>query len=305
MDLTNNELNELFDSFGVNSTETNRVTLVNHDAGIITIPEGNTTAESVIVTTDTQDVEFEEVVENETPLEVLIDDNTTTRFKGAEWFETVRNSTVVLAGCGGIGSWATILLGRVKPANLILFDDDVIDSSNLAGQLYTTDMVGKAKVDAIKCLLNSTCNYYNCMAIKDKFHGEGNNIMICGFDNMAARKEFFTAWKENTKRVKDPSTCLFIDGRLNAEEYQVFAITGDNTKAIEKYETEYLFNDNEADEVICSYKQTSFCATAIASMMVNIFVNFTANSSDLLFPRSVPFKVYYDAKTLLFKSEYI
>ena len=70
-----------------------------------------------------------------------------------------------------------------------------------------------------------------------------------------------------------------------------------------KYENNYLFNDSEAEETVCSYKQTTFCANMIASVIVNLFVNFVANECNPLIPRDLPFLTRYDASTMFFKTE--
>lgn len=90
---------------------------------------------------------------------------------------------------------------------------------------------------------------------------------------------------------------------MAAEEFQVFAIKGDDKRAMEIYEEEWLFDDSEAEETLCSYKQTTFMANMIGSVMVNLFVNFVANECDPVFPRDVPFLTTYDASTMYFKVE--
>lgn len=90
---------------------------------------------------------------------------------------------------------------------------------------------------------------------------------------------------------------------MAAEEFQVFAIQGDDIRAMKLYEEEWLFCDSEAEETLCSYKQTSFMANMIGSVMVNLFVNFVANECDPIFPRDVPFLTTYDASTMYFKVE--
>ena len=129
--------------------------------------------------------------------------------------------------------------------------------------------------------------------------------MICGFDSMEARETFYEAWKKCVLKSSKREDFIFIDGRLAAEEFQIFCITGDNEKAMNLYESKYLFPDSKADETICSYKQTSFCANMIASYMVNIFVNFIANSCNPLMERPVPFYTYYSAETMFQKIEEI
>lgn len=60
---------------------------------------------------------------------------------------------------------------------------------------------------------------------------------------------------------------------------------------------------NKAEATVCSYKQTTFCASMIASYMVNMFVNFVANECNPLVPRTLPFYTYYNAETLYLKIE--
>ena len=92
-----------------------------------------------------------------------------------------------------------------------------------------------------------------------------------------------------------------IDGRLAVESLQVFCITGDNSEAICKYRDQYLFSDSEADATSCSYKQTTFMASMIGSIITNLFINFITNS---IVPslRDLPFYTSYDADTMIFKT---
>ena len=90
---------------------------------------------------------------------------------------------------------------------------------------------------------------------------------------------------------------------MAAEEFQVFCIQGNDIRAMELYEKEWLFDDSEAEETLCSYKQTTFMANMIGSIIVNLFVNFVANECEPLFPRDVPFLTTYDASNMYFKVE--
>ena len=66
---------------------------------------------------------------------------------------------------------------------------------------------------------------------------------------------------------------------------------------------EYLFTDAEAEETVCSMKQTTYMACMIASIMTNLFVNFTANLLDPVIPYDLPFFTEYDAQNMIFKTE--
>lgn len=211
----------------------------------------------------------------------LLVDEATSRFSSAIWYENIQKKTVILAGVGGIGSYIGFLLARMKPASMFIYDDDIVEAVNMSGQLYGQSDLGRSKVSALADMIRNYAGYSSVFAINERFtnESEASDIMICGFDNMAARKLFFNKWLSHvqSKPEEERKNCLFIDGRLAAEEFQVLCIKGDDEYNINRYSNEYLFSDAEADETICSYKQTTFCANMIASYMVNLFVNFCAN----------------------------
>lgn len=237
----------------------------------------------------------------------LLVDDTTSRFSSAIWYENIRRKTILLAGIGGIGSYVVFLLARMKPAILYIYDDDVVEAGNMSGQLYSLNDLGNLKVNALTNMIRNYADYSNIFAIPARFTSttEAADIMICGFDNMESRKIFFEKWIAHvaSKPQEEKANCLFIDGRLAVEEFQILCIRGDDKFNINRYNTEFLFSDSEADETICSYKQTSFCANMIASYMVNLFVNFCANQCKPLIDRDLPFFTTYDAKMMYFKTE--
>ena len=247
-----------------------------------------------------------EIPENSQTITV---DETTSRFSGAIWYEEIQKQTVTLAGIGGIGSYAGFLLGRLKPLRLIIYDPDRVETVNMSGQLYGRSDVGSYKSTALVNMIEDYANYSNIVALNQRFgdNSEATDIMICGFDNMAARRTFYEKWKQRVLSYPADSDnrkkCLFIDGRLAAEEFQVLSIQGDDERAMAEYENKWLFSDAEAEETICSYKQTTFMANMIASVMVNVFVNFIANFCGPIIDRDVPFFISYDASTMFTKVE--
>ena len=237
----------------------------------------------------------------------LLVDEAASRFSGAIWYSAIQSKTITLAGVGGIGSYVGFLLARLKPAGLYLYDPDIVEQANMSGQLYGNHNLGQRKVYALHNMMQQYANYYSAVAYQERFtaENEATDIMICGFDNMEARKLFFDAWKNRlmAKPEEERGRMLFIDGRLAAEEFQVFAIQGNDERAIVEYKNRWLFSDAAADETICSYKQTTFMANMIASVMVNLFVNFVANECNPIIDRDVPFMTQYSADTMYFKVE--
>lgn len=249
-----------------------------------------------------QNVVSNEVIPNNS--ESYMVNEETSRFSSAIWFEKIKTLTPIIAGVGGIGSYVVYLMSRLHPAKIYLYDPDNVETVNMSGQLYCSTDVGYTKVGAIRRMIGNYSNYYNINSFSERYTSSSINgpIMICGFDNMEARKVFFTKWLSyvNSLPKKDRKNCLFIDGRLAAEELQVLSIQGDDTRAIEMYEKDWLFTDAEAEATVCSYKQTTFMANMIASYMVNVFVNFAANISDEapIIPRDVPFLITYSAENM-------
>lgn len=253
--------------------------------------------------------EIEEIIHHEIPenSQTLTVDETTSRFSGAVWYEAIQKKIIVLAGIGGIGSYCAFLLGRLKPESLFIYDPDIVEAVNMSGQLYGRDDIGSPKVASLSRMVSRYADYNRIVAFQERFTTESEpaDIMICGFDNMEARKIFYRKWfiHVHSKSEEEKKNCLFIDGRLAAEEFQVFAIQGDDRRAQHAYESKWLFSDHQAEETVCSYKQTTFMANMIASVMVNVFVNFVANECNPLVPRDVPFMTSYTADTMFFKVE--
>lgn len=226
------------------------------------------------------------------------------RFQGASWYDEVLKLNVLLIGCGGIGSWTALLLARLNIAELTLFDNDTVELNNLSGQLFRTQGNAHYKVNEVY----NTCREFSCTrtrisAINSRFTSHiPSPITICGLDNMESRLAIFNRWAE---RYSNSPTALFIDGRLSAEAFQIFAIQGGNTNSISEYRKKWLFPDSEGDPTVCSYKQTSFMASMIASFITNILVNFADNLQNTknLLERTVPFYTEYSGDYMFLKNE--
>lgn len=237
----------------------------------------------------------------------LLVDEATTRFSGASWFDEIQKSRVIIAGIGGIGSNVAFQLARMAPANITLYDEDIVERVNMAGQLYSTNDIGQRKVDAIASMISAYTLARQINAVPSKFTDstEAGDIMICGFDNMAARKTFYNSWKRHVQTLTPDSRvkCLFLDGRLSIDTLQIFCIQGDDKVNMDRYETEFLFSDFQAEHTICSMKQTTYLACMIGSLMVNLFTNFIANSLNPVIPYDLPFFTEYDSPNMLFKTQ--
>lgn len=240
-------------------------------------------------------------VENSSSFNVI-----TSRFSSALWYERIISKDVILAGLGGIGSYVGFLLSRLNINKLTLYDFDKVELGNLSGQFYSQRNIASFKADALADTMVNYSAFYHTFCVNDKFNefSSGGPIMICGFDNMEARGIYFNAWLHNLDSYSTESKkkCLFIDGRLAAEEFQVLCIRGDDRISIDRYRKDFLFPDSEVEETVCSYKQTTFMANMIGSIIVNLFVNFVANECNPLIDRDLPFYTTYNAETMYLKT---
>ena len=74
--------------------------------------------------------------------------------------EKLKNKTVGIAGCGGLGSNCAVALARVGVGKLVIADFDVIEESNLNRQYYFYSQIGTKKSDSLKDnikLINPSC----------------------------------------------------------------------------------------------------------------------------------------------------
>lgn len=148
----------------------------------------------------------------------LLIDESSSRFKSAIWFNKICEQTVTLAGLGGIGSYTAFLLGRLKIARLVIWDNDIIDDTNLSGQLFSARDVGNTKIRGVCNILRDFAQYYSIISREERYGSNSptTDIMICGFDNMMSRQIFYDNWKSHVMQlpVEERGKCLFIDGRI-------------------------------------------------------------------------------------------
>lgn len=233
-------------------------------------------------------------------------DSSVSRFSGAEWFNAVKESSITIAGLGGIGSNLAYQVARLAPKEIILYDGDIVEESNLAGQLYSVDNIGENKASCVYRYIANHCSMFSTSMLVNAtnytYNSPATPIMMCGFDSMKARRMYYTSWKLLMDRI-DNKRGLFIDGRLSIDTLQVLCIRGDDEYSKKKYEDEFLFSDDEVEEAVCSLKQTTYMACMIGSVMTNLFVNFIAGLSDPAVPYSLPFFTEYNAQTMIFKTE--
>jgi molybdopterin/thiamine biosynthesis adenylyltransferase len=208
------------------------------------------------------------------------------RFKDAPWLPK-EETIVLIGGAGGIGSWTTLLVSRAgfKPA---VFDFDRVESHNRGGQLFGTSHLGKHKVTSLYNLVKEFSDE-DIVEFNEKYTEDSmsNPLCIAGFDNMEARRIMYNKWVLN--HGTDPNA-IFIDGRLNAEQMQIFSVRGGAEHLGDqiKYSLYHLFPDSDVPDEPCTLKQTSHAAAMIASHITEMLTNHVTNVYAHENLRSVP-----------------
>lgn len=91
------------------------------------------------------------------------------------------------------------------------------------------------------------------------------HLIICKLEKTCFKAwcDYVREWQEENgifryykRKLKDIDIPIFIDGRLTAEQMQIFCVT---PKYISKYK-EHLFDDSEVEDAPCTMKQTSHSA---------------------------------------------
>ncbi|XMB66523.1 tRNA threonylcarbamoyladenosine dehydratase [Mycoplasmatota bacterium zrk1] len=100
---------------------------------------------------------------------------TRTKLIYGDKIESIKESTVMVVGIGGVGSYAAEALARTGVGKLILVDKDKIDITNINRQIHALhSTVGKEKVDVMKNRIldiNPSCKVHtiNVFELNDAF----------------------------------------------------------------------------------------------------------------------------------------
>lgn len=209
------------------------------------------------------------------------------RFQGLDWYSQDNAPVVVVGGAGGIGSWLSFFLARAN-FNVTLSDFDTVEEHNIGGQLFKRSQIGKYKAEAVgRNVSEFSTNTINAQTVKITEETATHEFMFSAFDNMDARRAMFKVWKRSWNNMNRP---IFIDGRLNAEQFQIFCVTPENA---DEYERIHLFNDSEVEDAPCSAQQTTHTAAMIAGHMVGFFTNHITNINLREEVREIPFMYEY------------
>ena len=120
--------------------------------------------------------------------------------------EALQNSTVMIVGVGGVGSYAAEALARSFVGHLILVDKDVVEASNLNRQMQATHhTLGTPKVQAMKdrihsynpdCKVDMIESFYD--ASMNELLDQKIDVVIDAIDTLSAKMDLIQAcaWRK-------------------------------------------------------------------------------------------------------------
>lgn len=203
------------------------------------------------------------------------------RFKDLPWFDPMQKMSVMIGGAGGIGSHLAFMLARTG-VDIFLFDYDQVDDTNLAGQLFGREDVGKPKVVAATDVIRRLCGDNKVRGLNMKLTPENkdewmpalrmSSVTCVVFDNIKTRKMLYEAWEELITSDTDTPR-LFVDGRMAAEDGEIHCIDNKANKLQHAAYKATFFDDEEVAEQPCSAKATTHCGSLIAALITSQITN--------------------------------
>lgn len=190
-----------------------------------------------------------------------------------------------LIGCGGIGSFAALVLSKMGVQQLHLYDPDAIEEHNLPNQLFRLRDVGRYKIEALQEILEEFARPPAEVQPVEVEARRMTGVVISGVDSMRARKAIWL------RSIRYRAGILrYLDARMGAEVARIYAVNPTDPADIRFYE-KTLYDDEEAEVLPCTAAAIIYSGFAIASLIGNL-VKRLATGEDL------PREILFDLKTL-------
>ncbi len=152
----------------------------------------------------------------------------TEKLIGKSNIEKLKNSTVVVFGLGGVGSYVVEALARSGIQNLVIVDKDIVDITNINRQLIAThSTIGKSKVDVAKKRILDINPNCNIMAIKEfvskeniaQLLDEKNiNYIIDAIDTVSSKLSIIEYAYNNSIKI---ISCMGTGNKLDASNFEI------------------------------------------------------------------------------------
>ena len=191
-------------------------------------------------------------------------------------------STVHVIGCGAIGSHICEYLARINTPKIEIWDDDTVESKNIANQCYVSTDIGKKKTEVCANRIKDI-NPECVVTLHDQ---RWNNQRLEGYifmcvDNIDTRKEIVQNCIGNAQ-VK-----AIFDFRMELTQAQHYAARTNNLTEIKKLMDTMDFTHEEAKQNTAVNPCGSTLSiiptvTTVTSLGVSNFINLLTNKENFV-----------------------
>jgi adenylyltransferase/sulfurtransferase len=188
--------------------------------------------------------------------------------------EDLGTDRIHIIGCGATGSTLAELLARFGITNITLYDFDVVESKNLANQMFQQKHIHMPKVEAVADIITGI-NPEAAETLRLEREGwDGQRlagyVFLC-VDNIDLRRRI----AEENRR--NPMVKAMFDFRLGLTDAQHYAARWNESKAVDGFIKSMAFTHGEVEEVRSACHEVLSVAPTIRMIValgVANFINF-------------------------------
>lgn len=171
-----------------------------------------------------------------------------------------RRYPLTVVGCGGVGSWLSLMLAWEGYRPPTVYDFDAVGPEN-ASQAFWPEHLGRPKVEALKEIVERATGV-TLTVRNQRYTGDErpSGIVIAAVDSMVERQVIWQTVKENAV------VPLFLDGRMGGEEGRLYAVNPCHPHDVDFYE-QTLYPDAEAAAIPCSQRSIVHTLWVIAGLI--------------------------------------
>lgn len=189
----------------------------------------------------------------------------------AGWFGPEDAKTLNIIGVGATGSYIGLVAAKMGFHHFRIWDGDIVETHNLANQIYDVCHVGQPKVDAFEEVLKRfnpqiKVEKYNKFFTSEEDKAKLEGPLVLTVDTMSARKDIYDSFKLNWRIKNVYETRLGFDyGELNIVDTL-------NTGQTEDWLSS-LRDDKDIPDGPCNLRICTTLVTLIASYTVHCICN--------------------------------
>lgn len=197
-----------------------------------------------------------------------------------------------IIGAGATGSRVFAALVELGIKNISVYDPDVVESHNLANQIYGNADIGTSKVLGCNAYLRrklgipieteipKSFRFYTqkvTPAYLDNYENVSGGVVFILTDTMQSRKDIFNSLKRRCRTVTDANSAaalapmLIIETRMGSTHGSVFTINPFDDAACKAW-TSTLVDDTDTDNIELSPCGTPLSVGTTASLIANYAV---------------------------------